>query len=203
MRRAPARPLAAGLARLGRDRAQQAGDQRIGDLQDGGRARRVRRARRDVQVPGQAEHQRVRGQQLELAVVARPVVLDETRQRFPADEHGERVAPRRLRLRPAEQDHVFGLRRSRPASGTAPGTSAPAAAAARSAAPRETRSGPARAGPHGVRAARRHAQPRGRVEAHVQIGAETCPRAPAPRRPRSSPRPAWASRAAAACRRGA
>ena len=41
----------------------------------GARASRSAARARDVQVPGQAEHQRVGGQQLELAVVARPVVL--------------------------------------------------------------------------------------------------------------------------------
>jgi len=60
-------------------------------------------------VPRQAEHQRVCRQQLQLAMVARPVVLDQACERFAADEDRERVAPRGLRARPAEDDHAFVL----------------------------------------------------------------------------------------------
>ncbi len=172
MRRAPARPLTPGLAGLARDGAQQARDQRIGHLEDGGRARGVGCARRDLQMPRQAEHQRVGGQQLELAMVAGPVVLDEARQRFPADEHGEGVAPRRLGARPTEQDRVFGLvevfRR-------------------RELCQVRTHQRPQRLGAQRLQereadqlgqvltpfAQRGDAQPRGRVETHVQIGAKT------------------------------
>ena len=131
-RRAPCAPRSLG-ARPAATAPSRRVDQRVGDVEDGGRARRrSRRARRrDVEVPRSGRTPaRSRPAGLQLAVVARPVVLAEPRQRLAADEHREGVAPRRLRARPAEDHHVLVLVEVLRAWGSAPGTRAPAAAAA-------------------------------------------------------------------------